>query len=107
MSLIIKWLFQYYRCIKPHYVCISINLIKRRSHLAPSSSAATLPLTIVENRSHGKAEIVNFSKLTSVEILTPPWCIDCLSTKLSEQYQHDTMNSRCWPWILVTHNLIA
>lgn len=82
-------------------------LLKEEAHLTSSSSAATLPLTIVENCSHGKAEIVQGSKLTSVELLAPPGFIHCLPTELSEQYQHDAMNTRVGPWTLVRHNLIS
>lgn len=92
---------------KSHEDMHSYQWIKGRSHLTSSSSAATLPLTIKENRSHGKAEIVDLSKLTSVEVLAPPGCIHCLPPELSEQYQHDTVNPRGWPWTFVAHNLIA
>lgn len=76
-------------------------------HLRSSPSTAILPLAVEVRGSHRETKIVDLSKLTSVELLAPPGCINRLSSELPEQYQHDTVNSRWGTWTLVVHHLIA
>lgn len=75
--------------------------------LSPASTEPTFTLAVKVDSGHRRSKVIELRKVFCVEVLSPSWGVNSLTSQLSEQHENHAMNSHWWPWTLVAHHFLA
>jgi hypothetical protein len=73
----------------------------------PTATTAALPLAVEVGCGDRRAEAVARGKVPGVEVGAPSRRIDCLSHRLPERYERETVDAGRRPRALVGHYLVS
>lgn len=86
---------------------LSLYVFFKKSGSSPSPARSALPLAVIIDGSHGRAEVVELGKVPGVEILAPTGGVHRLPPQLAEQHEHEAVDSHRRAGALIAHYLLS